>query len=180
VRTHPVDKLLNSIATSLLQVCYNSRVFTYVVWTWWFFCQNKLTKSYILEKRREYLHQTAFFEVSWLNAMNKYLYDLEKNKKVIDWVLYPTKGYYPTKLRTLGIEPPHRTGTDFIILNVELNVIKIVQLYMELIGLIKLYLRSTLLDLVFNPNSNFVNRIDNSHYRLILKLSKEMQINHHS
>ena len=23
VRTHPVDKLLNSIATSLLQVCYN-------------------------------------------------------------------------------------------------------------------------------------------------------------
>jgi hypothetical protein len=51
---------------------------------------------------------------------------------------------------------------------------------MELIGLIKLYLRSTLLDLVFNPNSNFVNRIDNSHYRLILKLGKEMQINHHS
>jgi hypothetical protein len=35
---------------------------------------------------------------------------------------------YPTKSRTLGIEPPDRTGTDFIILNVELNVIETVQL----------------------------------------------------
>ena len=84
MRTHPVDKLLEQhcykSAAGLLQlerfyVCSMNMVG---------FCQNKLTKPYILEKRREYLHQTAFFEVSWLNAMNKYLYDLEKNKKVID------------------------------------------------------------------------------------------------
>jgi hypothetical protein len=86
VRTHPVDKLLE-------QHCYKSAAGLLQLESFYvcimnmhggFFVQNKLRKSYILEKRREYLHQTAFFEVSWLNAMNKYLYDLEKNKEVID------------------------------------------------------------------------------------------------
>ena len=33
---------------------------------------------------------------------------------------------------------------------------------------------------IFSPKNSAIDRIDNSHYRLILKLGKEMQINHHS